>query len=200
MKIKGKLTEWNDDRGFGFIETIADAQRFFVHISAFPKGRRPHLGDVIFFEAVSDDKGRANAVHVLYSTVQKRQLKGTQKSSLFAPRSLLAVSHLLLVASLVATGKLPLLWMVGVLLMSAATFWMYRRDKKAAQSGRWRTPENNLQIMALCGGWSGALWAQLFLRHKSQKTEFLQVFWLAVILNVIFTCYVVSQGVPVFLK
>ncbi|MEC7119017.1 MAG: cold shock and DUF1294 domain-containing protein [Pseudomonadota bacterium] len=199
MKIKGKLTEWNDGRGFGFIEAIADAKRFFVHISAFPKGRRPNVGDVIFFDATQDNKGRANAVHVQYSTVQKRQAT-LMHPSIFAPRSVLAALHLILIASVVVIGKLPLWWMVGVLLMSAATFLMYRQDKKAAQAGEWRTPESTLQMMALLGGWSGALWAQLFLRHKSKKMEFLLVFWLAVIINVIATGYVATLGFLTFLQ
>lgn len=198
MKIKGKLIEWNDGRGFGFIETILDAQRFFVHISAFPKGRRPNVGDVVFFDAVQDQKGRKNAIHVQYSTVQRPESHRINRS-IFAPRSVLAALHLLLIASIVAIGKLPLWWMAGVLVMSAVTFLMYRQDKNVAQAGQWRTPENTLQMMALLGGWSGALWAQLFLRHKSKKKEFLIVFWSAVILNVLFTCYVAGQGLLVFL-
>ena len=198
MKIKGKLTEWNDDRGFGFIEAIADTKRFFVHISAFPKHRRPQVGDVMFFEVATDAKGRANAVNVHYSTVTRR-LPSRTRPSILAPRSVLATLYLLLVAGLTALGKLPFWWMIGVLLMSAATFLVYRQDKQAAQAGDWRTSENTLHMMALLGGWSGALWAQLFLRHKSQKMEFLVVFWLMVLVNVAATIYVALKGLPIAL-
>lgn len=194
MKIKGKLTEWNDDRGFGFIESMTDAQRFFVHISAFPKGRRPQLDDVVMFQSSQDAKGRLNALSIQYASTPKRP---KHRPSIVAPRSLLATLHLLLVASLTVLGKLPVWWFAGVLLMSVATFLVYRQDKKAAQAGQWRTPENTLQMMALIGGWSGALWAQLFLRHKSQKTEFLVVFWLMVLINLAATFYVAFKGVPV---
>ncbi len=196
MKIKGQLVEWNDERGFGFVEAIADAKRFFVHISAFPKHRRPKLGDVMFCEIATDAQGRANAVNVQYSTVQTRQ-SNRSAPSIFAPRRILAILHLLFIASLSALDRLPLWWLAGVLVMSAATFLVYRQDKQAAQAGQWRTPESTLQIMALFGGWSGALWAQLFLRHKSQKTEFLVVFWFMVLVNLAATIYVALNGLPV---
>lgn len=64
------------------------------------------------------------------------------------------------------------------------TFLAYAADKSAARNGSWRTPESTLHLLALAGGWPGALLAQQFLRHKSAKREFRQVFWLTVALNV----------------
>jgi uncharacterized membrane protein YsdA (DUF1294 family) len=43
--------------------------------------------------------------------------------------------------------------------------------------------EQLLQLLALFGGWPGALLAQQYLRHKSNKKPFLWVFWCCVILN-----------------
>ncbi|KAA0875021.1 DUF1294 domain-containing protein [Nitrincola tapanii] len=56
-------------------------------------------------------------------------------------------------------------------------------DKAAAQADRHRTPETILHIMALLGGWPGALFAQNFLRHKSMKVAFRTTFWWTVGLN-----------------
>lgn len=67
MKYQGKITSWNDDRGFGFIEPHASGKRAFVHISAFSqRGRRPTVGDVVTYELTKDGKGRPKAEHVAY--------------------------------------------------------------------------------------------------------------------------------------
>ena len=68
--------------------------------------------------------------------------------------------------------------------MSLLTFIAYAIDKSAAKAQRWRTPETTLHLLALAGGWPGALLAQRWLRHKSAKRKFLAVFWLTVLLNV----------------
>lgn len=67
--------------------------------------------------------------------------------------------------------------------MSLATYAVYALDKSAARRKRRRVPERTLHLLALLGGWPGALLAQHYLRHKSGKTAFLLVFWLTVLLN-----------------
>jgi uncharacterized membrane protein YsdA (DUF1294 family) len=47
--------------------------------------------------------------------------------------------------------------------------------------GAIKTPESNLHLLALAGGWPGALFAQQFLRHKSAKAEFRGTFWVTVV-------------------
>ena len=54
---------------------------------------------------------------------------------------------------------------------------------KSKKSGSWRTQESTLHLFALAGGWPGAALAQQFLRHKSSKREFRNVFWFTVIIN-----------------
>lgn len=68
--------------------------------------------------------------------------------------------------------------------MSLLTFAVYAGDKAAARAGRWRTAESTLHLLALAGGWPGALLAQQWLRHKSVKPAFRAVFWATVLLNV----------------
>lgn len=53
----------------------------------------------------------------------------------------------------------------------------------SARDGRWRIAENTLHLLALLGGWPGALLAQYRLRHKSSKPAFLIIFWATVLLN-----------------
>lgn len=68
-------------------------------------------------------------------------------------------------------------------LASLITFVVYALDKQAARRQRWRTQEKTLHLLALFGGWPGALLAQRTLRHKSSKTAFQTVFWGTVVLN-----------------
>jgi len=74
-------------------------------------------------------------------------------------------------------------WVVGgvvataYVVMSAATYAAYARDKRAAIRGTRRTPERTLHLLALCFGWPGAWLARRRLRHKTVKRGFTAVFW-----------------------
>jgi uncharacterized membrane protein YsdA (DUF1294 family) len=68
-------------------------------------------------------------------------------------------------------------------LFSLTTYVVYAIDKRAARKDRWRVPEAHLHLLALLGGWPGAMLAQQTLRHKSVKRSFRFVFWITVILN-----------------
>ena len=63
------------------------------------------------------------------------------------------------------------------------TYVIYAKDKAAAQSDEWRTPEMTLHILSALGGWVGAMVAQTYLRHKSQKPDFRIAYYLTVIIN-----------------
>ena len=67
--------------------------------------------------------------------------------------------------------------------MSVLAFTLYGRDKAAARRGRWRVSEATLHVVALLGGWPGALLAQGVFRHKTRKRPFRIVFWCTVALN-----------------
>jgi uncharacterized membrane protein YsdA (DUF1294 family) len=88
-----------------------------------------------------------------------------------------------LLAAAHAADKLPLAILVLYLSSSIGTFAAYWIDKTAACNQRRRTPEIRLHLLALAGGWPGALLAQQLLRHKCSKPSFLLVFWAGVILN-----------------
>jgi hypothetical protein len=45
MRFEGLLKNWNDERGFGFIEPLQGGEDIFVHIKAFRvRIGRPHVG------------------------------------------------------------------------------------------------------------------------------------------------------------
>lgn len=71
---------------------------------------------------------------------------------------------------------------------SAVTFVTYGADKRAARRSKHRVPELTLHVLALLGGWPGALVAQQVFRHKTRKQPFRAVFWVTVAVN----CLVLS--------
>ncbi|WP_339665963.1 DUF1294 domain-containing protein [uncultured Pseudomonas sp.] len=92
-----------------------------------------------------------------------------------------------LLGSISMLSKQAIVWPLAVyLLVSIASFVQYAIDKRSAEIGRWRTPENTLHITELLGGWPGALIAQQVFRHKTRKASFQAVFWLIVLVHQVF--------------
>jgi len=79
-----------------------------------------------------------------------------------------------------------LILLVLSLLASLLSLLLYKKDKTAAIRGTWRTRERTLHIIALCGGWPGALLAQRVFRHKTKDQPFRILFWCTVALHLIF--------------
>ena len=73
---------------------------------------------------------------------------------------------------------------VLVVVMSVIAFLMYGLDKRQAKTDGWRVPEKRLHALAFLGGWPGAMFGQIYFRHKTQKNEFKIMTWLAAGLHV----------------
>lgn len=69
------------------------------------------------------------------------------------------------------------------LLLSGVAFIIYALDKVAAGRGWRRVPETALHLLALAGGWPGALAARAVFRHKTRKQPFRALFWGTVAVN-----------------
>jgi uncharacterized membrane protein YsdA (DUF1294 family)/cold shock CspA family protein len=181
MKRKGRITEWRDDQGFGFISPSLGGDRVFLHIRSFARrSRRPAQDDLVTYELAFDERRRPRARNVRFSTegvADAGPLSGSAIPLVSASAFLVAM------AAVVFAGKLPFAVLALYLGASAVAFGAYALDKTAARNGRWRTPESTLHLFGIVGGWPGALFAQRFLRHKSRKTEFQRVFWVTVVMN-----------------
>jgi len=107
-----------------------------------------------------------------------------------APAGLRSGHVLLLAILLIAPGIAlyrlgaviaPLLAVAIAFGLSGAAFVGQWIDKRKAESGEWRTPENTLHLFELLGGWPGAFLAQRLFRHKTEKVSYQVVFWLIVL-------------------
>lgn len=63
--LQGQLERWDENKGFGFIQSDNNPKGIFVHISAFKRNisRRPLVGDIIFYELYIDADGKNKAVN-----------------------------------------------------------------------------------------------------------------------------------------
>jgi len=185
VRFEGTLTQWNDEGGFGHVQPTLGGEPVFVHISAWPKGAgRPQLKQAVSFEVDTGPRGkRARDVQI----VQARRARAPSARAVRArwgTASLFALPAFLVVFTAVSVvWRLPM-WVAALYaLASGVTFIAYAADKAAAARGGWRTSEGTLHLLALVGGWPGALVAQQVLRHKSTKQAFRQVFWATVAVN-----------------
>lgn len=105
-------------------------------------------------------------------TRRRRKLSGVAVSVLVA---LLLIPS---VASLRLAHSLDPRFILGYLvIISGVTGWLYWHDKRRAEAGGWRTPEANLHLAELLGGWPAAFLAQRVFRHKIAKTRYQVAFW-----------------------
>ena len=181
MRAKGKITSWNDEKGFGFITPMTKGKQLFVHINAFSnRNRRPEINQVVTYTLSTDKQGRPCAIK---ATLAGDPLPLDSKQTRGSLSVIGAICFLAIVGASVLASKIsPLVFAVYVV-ASLITFIVYAVDKSAAKRGAWRTQESTLHLLSVIGGWPGALVAQQKLRHKSKKRSFRTVFWLTVLLN-----------------
>jgi uncharacterized membrane protein YsdA (DUF1294 family)/cold shock CspA family protein len=187
MRFTGELKTWNDERGFGFVESAQGGQEVFVHIKAFPPGTgRPTVGQALTFEVETGSDGKKKARVVQYPVRAKTSPRPRVElqARWTLPRKLAIPLFVGIYAFVVWRWGFSLPLLLAYLGLSLVAFFLYAVDKSAAKSGRRRTPENTLHLFSLAGGWPGALVAQQLLRHKTSKQSFVYAFWFTVLVNV----------------
>ena len=178
--MEGVVSEWNDERGFGFIESSETENPVFFHISVFEATtRRPQVGDELRFVLGHDDQKRLKAIHAAYLLPRTA---GSSRDGIKPTLLLLIVSCAVLLL-MAFSSLIPRILLAATLILSPITYLFYGRDKVAAATGRWRTSESTLQLLALLGGWPGALIAQRQFRHKTRKTRFQLTFFFMSFVN-----------------
>lgn len=198
MRYQGKITNWKDDQGFGFVTPNGGGEKAFVHIKAFSaRSRRPIEGDLITYELATDGKRRFQAENIRFAGKRATSTTSHGKRP-FA--TIFAILFCAFLAVAVLVGKLPFAMLGVYFAASILTFLAYAIDKSAAQNNRWRTQESTLHLFGMVGGWPGALLAQKTLRHKSKKEEFQLVFWATVIINCFALGWLLTNSGSAFLS
>lgn len=197
---QGQIIRFNDDKGFGFIKAQGSHRddELFFHISDYLPPTRPNVGDEVVFAIKTDSQGRLQACDIQelgfvqqkmaqknaqirrrnQQKSQQAEFEAGQKKRLFLGAAFYGVLILLAVMA-----KLPWVLVGWYLVLGIITYLSYAKDKRSAQSGAWRTAESTLHLLSALGGWVGAMVAQTYLRHKSQKPEFRLVYYFTVVLN-----------------
>lgn len=108
------------------------------------------------------------------------------------------IIFLLAISAGAYSDKIPATIMLCYLIASTLSLLLYAKDKAAARASRRRTPERTLHIIALAGGWPGAMLAQQWLRHKTRKRSFRIIFWITVGVNISVAGYLLRDGEAFF--
>jgi uncharacterized membrane protein YsdA (DUF1294 family)/cold shock CspA family protein len=186
---RGTISEWNDARGFGFIDHEAKG-RIFFHVRQFAGAGRPVVGDKVTF-AIGDGRDGRPAAQVVMP------VEGSPRADLVEQRdapfrvTVRIVGALILATAIVCcvvAGRgpawFPLLYVAG----GAVSAALYVADKRAAQARSWRIAESTLHLVDIVFGIGGGLIAQAVLRHKSSKLPF------AIVTGLIFGLHMTGLG------
>ena len=194
----GTISNWNDEKGFGFILPKSGAKTIFAHIKDYSREHKPPIkGLEVSYLISTDPRGRTCAVEIRPVNGHKKVGREFRQKVL----SLILLSTFAIILFYLYSSSVIPLSIVGIYaFVSIVTFAMYAKDKNAAEWGQWRTQESTLHVLALVGGWPGASIAQSFLRHKSKKLSFRVTYWITVIINCGVLVWLISPEGSFWLK
>lgn len=179
---KGVVTQFDAERGFGFIRSADFPSDIFVHVTEIPGHKGIQPGQRVEFDVEHGDRGM-RAVRV--------KLGATGLSPLSA--SAFGLGFLLVLLGF-AFHKAGLSVQGGLFAgLNVLAFGLYTWDKHQAGAGRRRVPEAVLLGFAAIGGSIGAAVAMKALHHKTSKPKFWIPFVLIVVLQVVFLGYMASR-------
>jgi uncharacterized membrane protein YsdA (DUF1294 family)/cold shock CspA family protein len=199
MKIeKGIISNWNEEKGFGFIASNSGGKSIFFHINDYSnRHKRPLKNLEVQYVASTDPKGRLCAIDV--APLKGHKNNGRELKQKFFSL-ILFITFSVVLYYLFSLKRVPLEIVCLYTIMSVVALLMYAKDKSAAERGTRRTSESTLHILSLLGGWPGAALAQSFLRHKSKKVSFRVTYWVMVIANCVCLYWMVTPKGSLWLK
>jgi cold shock CspA family protein/uncharacterized membrane protein YsdA (DUF1294 family) len=186
--LSGELRSWDDEKGYGFIVPARGGPDVFIHITDFKHDDyRPIAGGKILYRLSQDSSGKQRAC----DAIMKDEEYTIQEARTTLSVWVIALLPFVLSAYVFVQLHSPIFFLVYAS-MSLLAFLMYAEDKGKAKKGQWRTQEDALHFIELCGGWPGALLAQSVIRHKSQKLPYQTTFWTIVIIHLLGWGYAIA--------
>ena len=191
---RGKLEDWIDQRGFGFIRR-PDGTKLYVHMKSIGKStERPKIGDNLEYTVSPGKDGRPVATDVIYvAAPPPPPPPPLLDEHSHAPHTVLGIASrvfgaaviLALLSANIFMDRLPV-WVAALYLIGGgASFMLYRNDKMAAIEHGWRRPEIRMHLVDLTFGIVGGLFAQHVFRHKTYKPTFVYITALITALHVL---------------
>jgi len=134
MRDQGRLVEWFDDQGYGFIQPSDPAKdRVFLHIKDFAKpGPRPIVGCALDYLVILDERGRYRAQQVMYlKAAQAKSLQvkfkpsKSQQTQKLQPMQIACVLYILFLVAL-TLGKIRKRhsWVIAVFRKTLCMWWL----------------------------------------------------------------------------
>lgn len=81
--MKGKIQEWNDTKGYGFIRSLGSESKTFFHISDVKtKGRRPIIGDIVDYSVTKGRNGRDRATVIYIAGLSTYNINHSKRRSI----------------------------------------------------------------------------------------------------------------------
>ncbi|NKG35169.1 DUF1294 domain-containing protein [Acinetobacter junii] len=199
MRDQGRLVEWFDDKGYGFIQpNDKHKDRVFLHIKDFARtGPRPLVGCALEYLVILDERGRYRAQQVSYLKAaqvfeHKPKPSDAKPAKRWTAMQIAIVIYTVFMVIASFSKLLPPYTLLFVSLMNVLSYWLYAQDKEAAQLGNRRIPEQTLHIVDSLGGWCAGWLAQQKLRHKTQKQPFRKIYFCTIVFHILLICWLIS--------
>ncbi|MDO4643596.1 MAG: cold shock and DUF1294 domain-containing protein [Cardiobacteriaceae bacterium] len=184
---QGRIINWNDEKGYGFIQIIPGHENLFFHISSFAyHHRRPAVDTAVTLLAVPGQKDGWQATRVLLREHEHAILEEGIYDIADHSKPKKAEGYIYAVLDVIYFLTLTLLSLPLAIISafaSIAAVALYSYDKRAAEDGKQRIPNTTLHLISLVGGWPGVLIARPLLRHKLNQKRFRAFFWASILAN-----------------
>lgn len=182
----GRVSQWDAAKGLGFVQPESGGERLLLRradLAGRLRFREPVVGEAVRYSAVGEGRQRRATRVASLATPPAHRPRTAARPGSGSQRLLVIPVFAVLLGALHLAAPLPRPVPLLYGALSTALFIVYGLDKWAAQRGSARVAETSLHLIALLGGWPGALLGQQLFRHKTAKPLFLRLTWAMVALN-----------------